>query len=157
MQSFSFTLRLSLDSPNQSVACKLLASCGKVNSMNALTNGRRGSQSWEESHSRAREKVMEKRRGIEFQGSTDTAFCRLILEREGTSKIGVYRQVSSYVKSDCQVTAGSDSNNVSWQRGGADRRAVGVHESWIDSSDLTVGMEVAYAKDFTDEIDLIDG
>ena len=44
MQSFSFTLRLSLDSPNQSVACKLLASCGKVNSMNALTKGRRGSQ-----------------------------------------------------------------------------------------------------------------
>ena len=33
----------------------------------------------------------------------------------------------------------------------------GVHESWIDSSDLTVGMEVAYAKDFTDERDLIDG
>ena len=32
-----------------------------------------------------------------------------------------------------------------------------VHDSWIDSSDSTVGMEAAYARDFTDEIDLIDG
>ena len=31
-----------------------------------------------------------------------------------------------------------------------------VHESWIDSSDSTVGMEVADPRDFTDLTDRID-
>ena len=59
---FQFTLRLSLDSPNQSVAFKLLTTSGTVNSMNVFSKGRRGSQSSEESHSRAPDKVKEKRR-----------------------------------------------------------------------------------------------
>ena len=36
------------------------------------------------------------------------------------------------------MTAGRDRNNVSGQ--------LVVHESWIDSTDLTVGMEVAYLR-----------